>query len=780
MRRTHLFLALIAAAPLAGAAAWLAAGRAGPARSATAESPRSRLPLSQVVLFNTGVGYFQREGALDGDARIDLVFPLTDVNDLLKSLTVEEGGTLGSVSYDSTEPIEQTLTSFAVDLNGNPTFGQILNQARGEKVEVALEGAGGAAGSTVTGTIVGMEAHFEAPAREVHHLNVHSTEGMRRLPLDRIARVRFLDPGLDEEFRRALGLLSSGHSNRRRSLSLNLKGDGKRDVKVGYVVESPIWKASYRLVLDGKSGKPRLLGWAVVENATDEDWKGVRMVLVSGRPITFAMDLAQPLYVPRPPLEPEVYASLRPPTFPGALATGGLIGGLQGGLQLGGLGALGAGGLQVGGFNFQGNVNLGVGGGAAGFQGRLPGGFRLNPLDDEKADGKAGPPLIGPGGLVNRYQLAFPASGPNYRLSYQELVQRTKQMREQSQQARAQAKQMGSLIAGRDESIEAIAVDADRIGESFRYRLDRKVNLPRKRSALLPVGDSAVAVTRLSIYNRSVHPRFPLLGVRLKNTTGMHLQQGPVAVFEGGCYAGDSRLPDLQPGQERLVSYAMDLGLEVRDTRGDLTLKRQALRVAKGVLTIERVTHVRTTYRLHNRSKADRALLVEHPAAEGWTLVEPAKPSERSRELHRFAWQVPAGKTIEQAVVEEQTGFTSKELLACNDGQLEALAGSAGVSKAVKEALTRVVADRRSIARVTGQLADLQKQRQEAMAEQDRLRLHVEKLPAGSAAQKRALARYDKLDAELDRLPEQIRDRQERAHKQQQQLESYVKGLKVE
>src|SRR5439155_15461645 len=93
----------------------------------------------------------------------------------------------------------------------------------------------------------------------------------------------------------------------------------KREVRVGYVVENPIWKTSYRLVLDKKGSKPFLQGWAVVENPTDEDWKGVRMALVSGRPISFQMDLYTPLYVPRPVVEPELFASLRPVAYSGAM-----------------------------------------------------------------------------------------------------------------------------------------------------------------------------------------------------------------------------------------------------------------------------------------------------------------------------------------------------------------------------------------------------------------------------------------------------------------------------
>src|SRR5207247_1733035 len=51
----------------------------------------------------------------------------------------------------------------------------------------------------------------------------------------------------------------------------------------------------------------------------DDDWSSVNLGLVSGRPISFQMDLYQPLFVPRPVVEPELFASLRPPVYSGNL-----------------------------------------------------------------------------------------------------------------------------------------------------------------------------------------------------------------------------------------------------------------------------------------------------------------------------------------------------------------------------------------------------------------------------------------------------------------------------
>jgi len=91
-------------------------------------------------------------------------------------------------------------------------------------------------------------------------------------------------------------------------------------VRIGYVVSTPIWKTSYRLLLNADpKEKPSLQGWAIVENQTDNDWNNVQLSLVSGRPISFVEDLYQPLYVPRPVVEPELFASLRPPVDYGAI-----------------------------------------------------------------------------------------------------------------------------------------------------------------------------------------------------------------------------------------------------------------------------------------------------------------------------------------------------------------------------------------------------------------------------------------------------------------------------
>ncbi len=635
-RRTYLFLGLIAAVMFTVVGVWrYTLGAAQPGENLDAERAAGKsLPLTQVVLFNSGVGYFQREGAVEGNTRVDLTFRVSDINDLLKSLVLPDigDGKVSTVSYDSEEPVEKTLKSFALDLTNNPTLGQIINQARGEKIEVVLQQNGAAQPGNVTGVVIGMEVqHAPGPKDalvDVDVLNLLCAEGVRGIPLSQVQRLRFLNASLDNEFRRALEVLATAHNSQKRTVSLNFAGEGKRTVKVGYVVENPIWKTSYRLVLD-KKGKPSLQGWAVVENTSDEDWKDVGMALISSRPISFQMDLYQPLFVPRPTIEPELFASLRPPTYQGAL--NGQVGGNAG------LAALG------GGLGQNGSVQFGQNG--------RPFNNTVNPYQNAAVPMSGLPMQQAQQALGNNNDFgnnANPNFDNNNRLNYDQLQQRRQQIRDNKDKA----KKIGSVMA-LDPSGVASAATAAEIGDYFQYIINQKVSLPRQKSAMLPIVNQPVEGARVSIYNEAVQAKFPLLGLRFKNTTGQDLMQGPVSVYEGGTYSGDGRIMDLQPNEERLLSFAIDQGVEIKAEHTASTEKLIAVKVDKGVMYVTHKLRETKCYQVKNRSPQDRDLIIEHPIRDEWKLVEPEKANEVSRDVYRFDQTVAAGKTAKLDVVEE-------------------------------------------------------------------------------------------------------------------------------
>jgi hypothetical protein len=299
--RIVIFL-LLAAVHLSAQGQWEGGARARPGEAA-------QLPLSKVVLFTSGVGYFQREGTVSGTTDLDLYFKTKDVNDLLKSLVVQDldGGQVTEVTYSSRDPLTRTLQSFAIDLTGNPGVAQILTQVRGEEVELLTS-------QRITGTIVGVESKASGENTTDTFLNLLTANGMRSVDLAEVRSFSFLNPHLQAELNQALSLLAESRSAEKKRVTVGFSGEGSRRVRLGYLLEAPLWKTSYRLVLE-EGEEHYLQGWAIVENTTDEDWREVSLSLVSGRPISFIMDLYRPIYVPRPTVQVETYSSIAPQRY---------------------------------------------------------------------------------------------------------------------------------------------------------------------------------------------------------------------------------------------------------------------------------------------------------------------------------------------------------------------------------------------------------------------------------------------------------------------------------
>jgi hypothetical protein len=772
MRRTCIGLCLAGVVVVTALAAWHSSSGApnAPERATVVKQagPSASLPITHVYLFSSGVGYFQREGELEGTSRVDLTFPATDINDLLKSLVLQDmgGGKVTTIGYDSQDPVEKTLKSFALDLTMNPSFGQLINQARGERVEVNLQQSNASLATTLTGTIMGMETqhHPAGPSGIVEQdfLNLLCAEGIRCIPLKDVQRLRFLNAALDGELKRALEVLAGSHDALKKTVSLNFKGEGKRNAKVGYVVESPIWKSSYRLVLD-KNGKVKLQGWASIENTTDDDWNNVHMALISGRPISFQMNIYQPLFIPRPTVEPEKFASLRPPVFGGAMTNPSQLAGVQTQPMNGALGGQG----MMGGPGQSGMPQLTTGNFQ---QGNLVNRYQTNntlvfanQLGMQGGQGQFG---FNNDGTLNN----LANSG---KLTYAELQNR----RNQQQEAKGKARQIGSALAALDPTGSMGSLpNAEEIGDYYRYVIDDKVTLPRQKSAMLAIVNEMVEGSHVSIYNQSVQSKFPLLGLRFKNLTDQPLMQGPVTVYEEGSYAGDARLPDLQPKEERLIAYAIDTGTEVKTEDKALPQQLIQLKSAKGVMRATRKIRETKTYIAKNRSPQDRVLVIEHPFREGWKLIEPEKPVETTRDLHRFEIKVPAGKSVTQQVTEEFTHVDHIAINNTNDDTIRMFLNSAVSSDEAKKALKEVLESRIKLSDTQRELAAVQVQLKDITEDQGRLRANLDKVPATSAAYKRYLEKFDKQEPVIEKFQDEIKKMNEIIKTLQTELEKSVLG----
>ncbi len=674
------------------------------------------LPLEKVVLFTSGVGFFQHGGKVDGDAQVEMAFKSEQINDLLKSMVLEDrdGGTVAAVSYASRDPITKTLGTFAVNLTDNPSIGQILGRLRGARIEVE-------AAPPASGTIVGVEKRTvpvgDDQTVEKEFVTILTKEGLRTLALDTITRLKLLDERLQGELEKALAVLALGTDNDRKSVTLDFAGKGARRVRVGYVQEAPVWKTSYRVVLGAEDGKAAekdkdkkqekalLQGWAIVENTTDQDWKDVRMSLVSGRPISFRMDLYQPLYVPRPEVRQELYASLLPQQYGQDLAKRdrefAAAGERQGRIQLA----------------RPEKAASGLRGAAA-------------------ADAPAESSVVGDG------------------------------------------KALSLDMAANAGSIQSVAQGAA-LGELFRYEIDKPVSIARQRSAMLPIVSEQIEAEKVSIYDDRVLAKHPLAGLRLVNLTKLNLMQGPVTVYDGGVYAGDARVEDLVPGSERLVSYAVDLDVEVAPRTEPRPEEIVSVKLAKGTLVVTRKLARRKIFEIKNSGADAVKLLVEHPREEPWKLVALEKPAETTRDRYRFAVTAEPGKPVTLEVAEEQQTLQQLALVNTDDSTILFFTNAKQTSPAVKEALTAVIERKREIERFVQERAKREQEVNVVGQEQERIRQNMAQLERTSDLYTRYVQKFAVQEDRVETLRKEVADLQAKELEARRALDDYLQQLEL-
>ncbi len=251
----------------------------------------NELPLRRVVLSSIGLAQFTHAGSAAAGATIDLPVRLDQVDDLLKSLTVfdREGG-IGAVSLPGKAPLQELFRDlpFGPEALGSPSA--LLNALVGSEIEI--NGPVSAKGRVFRVEPFETRLPNDGGTLTRHRLSLMSESGLVQAVLEEVTTLQFTDPQARAQIERALQGLSENRAKERRRLSLDILGEGTRDIALSYVVAAPVWKTSYRLVLPKDGGRAKLQGWAVVENLTGGDWKDVELTLVSGNPVA----LRQALY----------------------------------------------------------------------------------------------------------------------------------------------------------------------------------------------------------------------------------------------------------------------------------------------------------------------------------------------------------------------------------------------------------------------------------------------------------------------------------------------------
>jgi hypothetical protein len=269
-------------------------------------------PITSITLSSGGLAEVVRKADIDSAGLINMTVPLNQVNDVLKSIVVfDDAGVVEGITMPGPNPLAETFKNLPFTEEDLQSPARLLSKLQGTQVRLEK------AGSTVEGLVLGVSVQDQGDQGQSFVASVLADGRITGVLLSADTEIVFLDEDIRQKVARALSAVGSGKADGARTVALKVGGEGAREVAVSYVVPAPIWKTAYRVVTLADD-KARLQAWAVLENASGEDWQNVRVTLSSGAPVTLKQRLHDLYWKQRREVPIDVSAGYVPPADTGA------------------------------------------------------------------------------------------------------------------------------------------------------------------------------------------------------------------------------------------------------------------------------------------------------------------------------------------------------------------------------------------------------------------------------------------------------------------------------
>jgi hypothetical protein len=643
-----------------------------------------KLPIKRVVLYKNGVGYFEHLGPVHDNQNVSISFTSGQLNDVLKSLTVLDlsGGKITGVGYGSSAPIDRQRGDIRLPLGEKTSLTEFLEAVRGSRVEIK-------SGQVVlSGRLLSVERKTRISggnSLEIDYVSLMTENGeVRTTELSPAFSVRLLEKGLADKVSRYLDLTSAARDADVRQMVVSSEGTGERAVFLSYISEVPVWKATYRIVLDSKNSNPLLQGWAIVDNTVGQDWENVQLSLVAGAPQSFVQNLSQPYYARRPVVAMPETGSTQPQTYeatliPGAaLVAGNVTDQTTASIPGATVRAYDNSGNLIGETHSDntGRYRLMLPEGAIhldiekdGFQKIRAMGITASVARPVNRDFRMSIGSVSQTVNVNASAMAVETMassvsgigsrglGNGSALGGNQLSRRTADLPLSGRSITDLIAVSPGAVSDAREKFESSALAQD-LGDLFEYKLKERITVERNRSAMVPIVQAPIAAEKVSVWNERGGSARPMRALWLTNSTGTTLDGGTFSILESETFAGEGIFEAIRPDERRLISYAVDLG--VNGSWKNFTDRQRVshVRINHGVMTQTSEVRESRTYVFRNEDNALRTIIIEHPVRAGYELRGTAKPDETTADWMRFRLPV-ASKETTSLVVEEARSLAS-------------------------------------------------------------------------------------------------------------------------
>jgi hypothetical protein len=306
----------------------------------------------------------------------------------------------------------------------------------------------------------------------------------------------------------------------------------------------------------------------------------------------------------------------------------------------------------------------------------------------------------------------------------------------------------------------------------------------RDRSALIPILQTRMEGERVSIYRESERADRPMSGMRLRNTSPLTLEGGALTVIEGDAYAGEALVERLKPGEERFISFAVDLATLVAVNKNGGREPVFLVRVIDGIFQAHYYEAENKTYAITNQTDKPRVVYVEHPLREGWRLTEETpKPIEKTASAYRFRVELGPRETVQLKVRERQALMDKYAISSLTPRDLGVFVSRRYLDQTSQAALEKIINLKVQIAEIGSTVEALDSEAAEIAKDQDRLRENIKALNETADARgliARYVAKVNEQETRIEQLTGERRTKVAARQQLQLQLEAAIRSLALD
>jgi hypothetical protein len=320
------------------------------------------------------------------------------------------------------------------------------------------------------------------------------------------------------------------------------------------------------------------------------------------------------------------------------------------------------------------------------------------------------------------------------------------------------------------------------LGDLFEYQLEQPVTIRKNQSALVPIVQARVDAEKVTLWSPSTGR--PVRALWMTNSSGLTLDGGSFNVLESNTFAGEGLLDPIKPGDKRLLSYAVDLGVLV-DAKNDTERQRVSrVWIARGVLTQTTEVRERRTYTVRNEDVLSRDVVIEHPLKPGMKFAaDSPQPVESTASFHRFRITAEPKKTTTLKVEEFQPQTVTYELTNLSDDQIALFVRQGSIDAEMEKALRRILEQKNGLAVLEHEMEARRKEISSIFDDQQRVRENLKALK-GSSEEKELTQRYtrqlNQQEDQVQALRNEVTQLQHKRDQAKAELDRAIQELSLE